>query len=77
MNGMSIAGQGYLPTVTNPDWQMVSFADVDGDGKADILWRNTANGQDYVWLMDGLNVPIAGRAYLPTVADSGWGVKGR
>jgi len=28
-------------------------ADFNGDGKADILWRNTSTGQIQVWLMDG------------------------
>ncbi|MDH3595074.1 MAG: FG-GAP-like repeat-containing protein [Rhodospirillales bacterium] len=27
--------------------------DFDGDGKADVLWRNTTTGQTIVWLMDG------------------------
>ena len=27
--------------------------DFDGDGKADLLWRNPATGQTVVWLMDG------------------------
>jgi hypothetical protein len=27
--------------------------DFDGDGKADLLWRNTATGNTVVWLMDG------------------------
>ena len=27
--------------------------DFDGDGKADLLWRNPATGQTIVWLMDG------------------------
>jgi len=27
--------------------------DFDGDGKADILWRNTTTGQVSVWLING------------------------
>lgn len=27
--------------------------DFDGDGQSDILWRNTADGRNTVWLMDG------------------------
>src|SRR5207237_353082 len=48
--------------------------DFNGDGKADILWRNFATGQNYVYLMDALN--IAGEGYLRTVADQGWKVVG-
>ena len=39
--------------------------DYDGDGKADIQWRNTASGEDYLFLMNGMNVTSEG--FLPTV----------
>jgi hypothetical protein len=41
--------------VPNPvplDWHVEGVADFNGDGRADILWRQT-NGQVGVWLMDG------------------------
>ena len=34
----------------------VAAGDVNGDGKADVLLRNSADGQDTGWLMDGLAV---------------------
>ena len=34
--------------------------DVDGDGKADLVWRHTISGEVAIWLMDG-----------PTIASSG------
>lgn len=30
--------------------------DFDGDGKADILWRNTSTGDVAGWLMDGVTI---------------------
>lgn len=30
--------------------------DIDGDGKADIVWRNTSNGTTAIWLMDGTTI---------------------
>lgn len=30
--------------------------DLNQDGKSDILWRNQQNGENRVWLMDGLNL---------------------
>jgi len=27
--------------------------DFNGDGRADILWRNSSTGENYVWLMNG------------------------
>ncbi len=47
--------------------------DFDGDGKADLLWRNTATGQTSVWLMDG-ETRLAGRSIgTPTLA---WQIAG-
>ena len=42
----------------NSDWRVTHVGDFDGDGKADILWRNT-NGAVTVWLMDGINMKKA------------------
>jgi hypothetical protein len=37
----------------NLDWVIRKTGDFNGDGKDDILWRNTANGGVYIYLMDG------------------------
>ncbi len=31
--------QGYLPTVADTNWEIVAVADLNGDRKADVLWR--------------------------------------
>ena len=73
MVGNEILGsEGYLRSVTNLAWEVAQIGDFDGDGKSDILWRNTDTGENYVYLMDG--TLIAGEAYLPTVADQNWTV---
>src|SRR5207253_1286106 len=48
--------------------------DFDGDCKSDVLWRNSATGEDYVWLMNGLTITRGGS--LTTVDDPAWQVKG-
>jgi hypothetical protein len=35
------------------DWKVVGMADLNSDGKMDILWQSKTNGQVAVWLMDG------------------------
>jgi FG-GAP-like repeat/Fibronectin type III domain len=40
-------------TVTVP---LTTATDLDGDGKADLVWRNTATGDVAIWLMDGLTL---------------------
>ena len=34
-------------------WSIVASDDFNGDGKADILWQNTATGARSIWLMNG------------------------
>ena len=76
MDSLSIKpGEGYLRTVADLAWQVVGVGDFDGDGKADILWRNSSSGQNYVYFMEGRTIKPA-EGYLRTVADKSWQVKG-
>ena len=74
MNGTTIAGEGYLRTVADQNWQIVGVGDFDGDGRSDVLWRNSANGDNYVYLMNGTT--IAGEGYLRSVPNQSWQVAG-
>ncbi len=35
--------------ISSQDWQVAAVGDYNGDGKADILWRNNVNGQNSLW----------------------------
>src|SRR5256886_9668123 len=76
MNGTQIlASEGYLRTVADPNWTIAGTGDFDGDGKADILWRNTSTGQNYIYFIDGTSIkPTEG--FIRTVADQSWQVAG-
>src|SRR5438876_8592692 len=71
MNGLTIASEGSV-NVVDPvsGWQVQGIGDFDGDGKADILWRNTVTGEDYAYFMNG--PAIASEGFLNTVADQYW-----
>lgn len=49
--------------------------DMDGDGKADILWRNANDGRNWMWKMDGLN--IARSAGINVIYNQAWKIVGR
>jgi len=75
MDGVAVkAGSNYTNAVPDQDWQVAGVADFDGDGKADILWRNGATGEDYVFLMSGTAV-LGTSGYTNTVGGP-WTVAG-
>ena len=39
------------------DWTIAGIGDVDGDEKADLVWRNTSTGDVAVWLGNGVDPP--------------------
>jgi hypothetical protein len=72
MNGIAIkASEGYLRTVADQNWKIAGVGDFDGDGKADIAWRNSSTGENYLYPMDGTAIKPS-EGYLRTVADQSW-----
>ncbi len=57
LNGMTIATQG--PIANTPPipgmWQIQAIGDLDGDGRADLVWRNTTSGLVSGWLLESLS----------------------
>jgi hypothetical protein len=77
MDGTTIKPtEGYLRTVPDLNWQIVAVGDYDGDGKNDVLWRNSASGENYLYPMDGTTIK-PGEGYLRTVPSGSWAVIGR
>ncbi len=74
MNGTSVgSGSGSTFLQIGAAWRVAAVADLNGDGYADVLWRNATTGQDMVWLMNGTNT-IAGSGETVQVADLNWNV---
>jgi hypothetical protein len=74
MDGTGLSGARYLDPISEA-WQIHGLGDFNGDGMADILWRNQGGGAEagnvYIWMMDGGSV-AAGTGYTAAQADLGW-----
>jgi hypothetical protein len=72
MNGgtiQSAVGGWTVPT----DWVVQAVGDLNGDGKADVLWRQTSTGITSAWLLNGGTIQSAvGGWTVPT----DWVVRG-
>ncbi|WP_447585119.1 FG-GAP-like repeat-containing protein [Pseudoxanthomonas mexicana] len=65
MNGPSVlATTGFIRREADLAWKVVAIRDFDGDGKADIYWRNDATGVNFMWLMDGLTRRSSTQVYV-------------
>ena len=72
MSAGAPAAELYVATV-DVSYDIVGTGDFDGDGKADILWRNPTLGDLWLWRMNGAEV--LGQTYIDTV-DLGYTIKG-
>ena len=57
MNGATLSSGARL--LLDPSWTYVTTGDYNGDGKADLILRNTSTGETVMWLMNGA-APSAG-----------------
>tara|TARA_B100000745_G_C20149821_1_gene394266 strand:+ start:540 stop:3158 length:2619 start_codon:yes stop_codon:yes gene_type:complete len=62
---------GQTSQIGDSSWFAAMAGDFDGDGKADILWRNEQTGLNYIHLMDGLS--YTGQ-HMNVVNDPNWKV---
>jgi hypothetical protein len=65
MQGASVVSSLALPTVSDLKQKIQAVGDYNGDGKPDIVWRNTTTGANSLWLMNGT-------AYGSTVSLPGY-----
>ena len=61
--------RGLISQFSDQDWQAVFAADLNGDGKDDIVWRHATSGQNYLYSMDGIAYQ---GSVINTIADGDW-----
>jgi hypothetical protein len=74
MNGATKTASAYTSASASTAWVVAGVADFTGDGKADILWRETATGKTVVWTMNGATKTAS--AYTSASASTAWVVAG-
>ena len=73
-------------TISDLTWTIEGVGYFNGDQKADLVWRNSATGQNDIWFMDGKNFfggsstaqgLVEGRDYrhLMTIKDRSWKIE--
>jgi subtilisin family serine protease len=74
MQGASIMNNSSVPVGTvTPSWKVAGVADLNGDGKADILWRNSASNDIASWIMNGAQ--ISAQQSVQGGVDPNWVIK--
>jgi len=64
MNGLQLHEGAML--VLHSDWRVALTSDLDGNGRADLVWYRPSTAENFGWLMDGL-VYREGRYFHPAM----------
>ena len=73
MNGTSrLASYASVALKTNLDWLVMGLGDFDGDGKTDVLTRNSVNGTWHVARMNGATVEATGSGEADLTTNLDW-----
>lgn len=74
-NDLWLMGTGTSPTTVatvynepNQAWKVRGAGDFNGDGKADLFWRNDTTGRNFLQFMNGTSA-LASSGYTTDVAD--------
>jgi hypothetical protein len=67
MNGLAYTS--YATLLTDPAWSVTHTGDLSGDGRTDLVWRNT-NGTTIAWLMNGTTYS----SFAALSSDANWSV---
>ncbi len=76
MQGTQMLSAGVLTySPVNPKWKIRGVADINGDGKADLIWQHD-DGWLAAWLMNGYTVTSTVYLSVPRMFDPMWIIVG-
>jgi hypothetical protein len=73
MRGAQVVGTKFLSIakVSDTAWQIAEVADINKDGRADLLWRHN-DGWLGAWLLNGATVKETSLLSVPRISDPAW-----
>src|SRR5262249_55674355 len=74
MDGSTVKAWSTLLSRLDLGWQISGVGDLDGDGKADLVWRNMRSGEVVEWLMNG--VAVKSSSNISSGVDLIWNIAG-
>ena len=78
LSGKEIVGTELLSIdrVADPNWQIRGVADIDSDGRADLIWQHQTDGWIAAWLMNGSQVLSTQFLSINQVPETDWQIAG-
>jgi hypothetical protein len=78
MNGSQVMATRLLSIdhASDLQWQIVGAGDLDGDGKADLVWQHATQGWLAVWYLDSSQVVGTEFLSIDRVDDRNWHIRG-
>lgn len=62
--------------VSDNSWRIRAIADMNGDGKSDLIWQDSREGWIAVWLMDGVRLKHSLGLSPERISDTNWKIVG-
>jgi ketosteroid isomerase-like protein len=74
--GTTFVGSTIFNLAVGTGWQIQSAGDFNGDGRTDLMWRNTITGEVGPWLFNAGGTTFTGVSLTTVDPNAGWEIQG-